>query len=103
MMGWLGEEFEHGRVYTEKEVKEMLAPHAIDHATLRRYLVDTGILDAKHQRTMLARIAQKFARVNSLFSSFVIRPFFKSLIAQNLTHSHPRSIACGQIAGKNSE
>ncbi len=45
VMGWLGEAFEHGRVYTEKELKEMLAHHAIDHATLRRYLVDTGVLE----------------------------------------------------------
>lgn len=44
VMGWLGEAFEHGRVYTEKELKEMLAHHALDHATLRRYLVDTGVL-----------------------------------------------------------
>ena len=43
VMKWLAEGFEGGRGYTEKELKELLAPHAIDHATLRRYLVDTGV------------------------------------------------------------
>jgi urocanate hydratase len=45
VMGWLGQAFELGRTYTEKELKEMLAHHAVDHATLRRYLVDAGVLE----------------------------------------------------------
>lgn len=44
VLGWLVERFEHGRIYTEPEIKELLAPHAIDDATLRRLLVDHGLL-----------------------------------------------------------
>jgi hypothetical protein len=40
----IAEEFEAGRTYTEFEVKEVLAPICEDHATVRRYLVDHGLL-----------------------------------------------------------
>ena len=49
VMAWVGEKFEGGRTYTEKEIKELLAHHAVDHATLRRYLVDTGILERNNK------------------------------------------------------
>lgn len=49
VMAWVGGKFEGGRTYTEKEIKEMLAHHAIDHATLRRYLVDTGVLQRNNK------------------------------------------------------
>ena len=37
-------EFEAGKTYAEFEVKEVLAPICADHATVRRYLVDHGLL-----------------------------------------------------------
>ncbi|MFA9430570.1 DUF2087 domain-containing protein [Egicoccus sp. AB-alg2] len=38
-------EFEPGRRYTEPEVNEILGRFNPDHASLRRYLVDEGLLD----------------------------------------------------------
>ncbi|GLY67283.1 hypothetical protein Atai01_39020 [Amycolatopsis taiwanensis] len=40
----LAGKFEPGRLYTECEVREKLAPVHDDHAALRRYLVDEGLL-----------------------------------------------------------
>lgn len=41
---WLATHFDPDRTYTEREVNELLAPHAEDPATLRRYLVDAGLM-----------------------------------------------------------
>lgn len=41
---WLATRFDLDRSYTEREVNELLAPHAEDPATLRRYLVDAGLV-----------------------------------------------------------
>jgi hypothetical protein len=45
VLAWLAEQFTPGTLYTEAEVNERLADHAVDHATLRRYLVDAGMLE----------------------------------------------------------
>lgn len=44
ILRWLASQFEPGRKYAEREVNEMLAGHSEDHATLRRFLVDRGLL-----------------------------------------------------------
>ncbi len=52
VLEWLAGLFAPGRRYAEAEVNEVLAGHAIghalDHATLRRYLVDAGLLARDH-------------------------------------------------------
>ena len=45
VLRWLAEQFAPAVRYSEAEVNERLAGHAVDHATLRRYLVDAGLLD----------------------------------------------------------
>ena len=40
----IAEKFAVGRKYTEFEVKEVLAPICEDHATVRRYMIDHGLL-----------------------------------------------------------
>lgn len=47
LLRWLLEKFEKERVYTEKEVNEIIEPHYADYCTLRRYLVDFGFM-ARH-------------------------------------------------------
>ncbi|WP_199199377.1 DUF2087 domain-containing protein [Amycolatopsis sp. CA-128772] len=44
LLGHLAERFEPGRLYTEQDVREKLSMVHDDHATLRRYLVDEGLL-----------------------------------------------------------
>jgi hypothetical protein len=44
VLGWLAEQFEVGVAYPERQVNERLKGHAEDHATLRRLLVDYGLL-----------------------------------------------------------
>jgi hypothetical protein len=44
VLGWLAARFEPGRVYSEPETNALLDGHEIDHATLRRLLVDYGLL-----------------------------------------------------------
>ena len=44
LLHWLVECFVPDRTYREAEVNELLAGHSEDHATLRRYLVDHGLL-----------------------------------------------------------
>lgn len=41
----LAQEFEPGRRYPERDVNKMLGVFHADYATLRRYLVDEGMLD----------------------------------------------------------
>jgi len=43
----IAEKFEKGKIYTEKEVNEILKAIFDDFATLRRYLVDYNYLDRK--------------------------------------------------------
>jgi hypothetical protein len=45
VLDWLARTFEVGRHYSEAEVNDALAPHVEDHASLRRALVDAGLLD----------------------------------------------------------
>lgn len=40
----IADAFEPGRIYTEFEVKQVLAPICEDHVAVRRYLVDHGLL-----------------------------------------------------------
>ncbi|WP_439379416.1 DUF2087 domain-containing protein [Amycolatopsis lexingtonensis] len=44
LLATLAERFEPGRLYTEQEVREKLVMVHDDHATLRRYLIDEGLL-----------------------------------------------------------
>lgn len=44
LLRWLVRGFEPGRLYREAEVNVALGGHALDHATLRRYLVDASLL-----------------------------------------------------------
>ena len=43
----LADRFEPGRAYPEREVSALLAGDAPDHATLRRLLVDHGLLERR--------------------------------------------------------
>jgi hypothetical protein len=45
LLRYLLERFEQDRAYSEKEVQELLEPVYGDHATVRRYLVDQGLMD----------------------------------------------------------
>ncbi len=45
VLRWLVEQFDPGREYSEREVNDLLTGHGEDHATLRRYLVDAGLLE----------------------------------------------------------
>jgi hypothetical protein len=44
VLHWLAGQFDPDRTYSEREVNDMLASHGEDHASLRRYLVDAGLL-----------------------------------------------------------
>jgi hypothetical protein len=44
LLRWLAERFEHGRTYREADIRSALEPY-YDHAVLRRYLVDEGVLE----------------------------------------------------------
>jgi hypothetical protein len=44
LLRYLAERFQPGRTYREREVREQLEPVYRDHAALRRYLVDEGIM-----------------------------------------------------------
>jgi hypothetical protein len=44
LLAHLAERFEPGRLYSEHDVREKLSMLHDDHATLRRYLVDEGLL-----------------------------------------------------------
>jgi hypothetical protein len=45
LLRWLVGKFEPGRRYPEPEVNILLALHHNDHASWRRYLVDTGLME----------------------------------------------------------
>ncbi len=44
VLQWLAVQFEVGVAYPEREVNQRLQGHLVDHATLRRLLVDYGVL-----------------------------------------------------------
>lgn len=44
LLRWLVGKFEKRRTYTEQEINEIIEPHYPDYCTLRRYLVDFGLL-----------------------------------------------------------
>lgn len=44
VLGWLADKFQSGVEYPEREVNEKLKGHAVDYATLRRLLIDHGLL-----------------------------------------------------------
>ncbi len=44
VMRWLSGQFEPGREYAEREVNEIIKRHHEDSATLRREMVDTGLM-----------------------------------------------------------
>jgi hypothetical protein len=44
LLRWLAERFEHGRTYSEADVRSALESY-YDHAVLRRYLADEGLLE----------------------------------------------------------
>jgi hypothetical protein len=44
VLGWLAEKFQPGVEYPERAVNELLQGHEIDHVTLRRLLIDYGLL-----------------------------------------------------------
>lgn len=45
VLGWLASGFAPDRLYAESEVNAILGGHEVDHATLRRLLVDYGYLE----------------------------------------------------------
>ncbi|NIH81802.1 DUF2087 domain-containing protein [Amycolatopsis viridis] len=54
----LAGKFEPGRIYTEREVREKLAPIHDDHAALRRFLVDEGLLQRSNDGRAYGRPAE---------------------------------------------
>jgi hypothetical protein len=44
LLDWVAQQFEPGQQYPEAEVNEMLKALFDDHAALRRYLVDEGLM-----------------------------------------------------------
>lgn len=44
LLAWLVEKFDHDRIYDEKEINETITHHNADYATLRRGLVDEGLM-----------------------------------------------------------
>ncbi|MCI0397257.1 MAG: metalloregulator ArsR/SmtB family transcription factor [Chloroflexi bacterium] len=44
VLQWLVEQFESGRRYTEPEINALLKQYHPDHASLRRYLIDMGLM-----------------------------------------------------------
>ena len=44
VLGWLADKFQPDVEYPEREVNELLKGHVIDHVTLRRLLIDHGLL-----------------------------------------------------------
>jgi hypothetical protein len=44
VLAWLADKFQPGVMYAEKQVNDLLQGHAIDHVTLRRLLIDHGLL-----------------------------------------------------------
>ncbi|MGH2517029.1 MAG: metalloregulator ArsR/SmtB family transcription factor [Ktedonobacterales bacterium] len=73
ILKWLSNQFERGRVYSEKEVNALLAAYHPDTASLRRYLVGFRFLAREHgaywrmkpdsiSDALLASLAERFER-----------------------------------------
>ena len=45
LLRWFDRKFEHGRSYSELEVNAIIAEFINDYASVRRYLVDYGLMD----------------------------------------------------------
>ncbi len=45
LLSWLADRFEPGRIYSEPDIRRELEPLYADHVSLRRYLVDYGLLE----------------------------------------------------------
>lgn len=58
LLAHLAERFEPGRLYTEQDVREKLSMVHDDHATLRRYLVDEGLLQRSNDGGAYGRPAE---------------------------------------------
>ena len=55
LLAHLAERFEPGRLYTEQDVREKLSMVHDDHATLRRYLIDEGLLQRSNDGAAYGR------------------------------------------------
>jgi len=55
LLAHLAERFEPGRLYTEQDVREKLSMVHDDHATLRRYLIDEGLLQRSNDGSAYGR------------------------------------------------
>lgn len=55
LLAALAERFEPGRLYTEQDVREKLSMVHDDHATLRRYLIDEGLLQRSNDGAAYGR------------------------------------------------
>ncbi|WP_410638978.1 DUF2087 domain-containing protein [Amycolatopsis sp. lyj-346] len=58
LLAYLADRFEPGRLYTEQDVREKLSMVHDDHATLRRYLVDEGLLQRSNDGGAYGRPAE---------------------------------------------
>ncbi|NPV70452.1 MAG: metalloregulator ArsR/SmtB family transcription factor [Firmicutes bacterium] len=45
ILNWLVEKFDRNRKYPEKELNEIIKQYHPDYATLRRYMIDAGLMD----------------------------------------------------------
>ncbi len=48
ILNWLLQDFEKGKTYTEKEISETLKQHNPDYAALRRYMVETRLMQREN-------------------------------------------------------
>ena len=58
LLAHLAERFEPGRLYTERDVREKLSAVHEDHAALRRFLVDEGLLQRSNDGGTYGRPAE---------------------------------------------
>jgi hypothetical protein len=49
LLRYLARRFDRDRAYSEQEIRDMIAPVWDDHAAIRRYFVDEGIMDRDQQ------------------------------------------------------
>ncbi len=56
VLRWLAAKFEPGRTYREAEVNEIIERHHPDYASLRRFLVDEGLME--RERGIYRRLAE---------------------------------------------
>lgn len=63
ILRWLATAFEPERQYSEAEVNALLSGHEIDHATLRRYLIDAELLERGNGLYWLAQGASDLSEM----------------------------------------